>query len=264
LHLRPSRAFGAAAGGTGRQGSALIGSVSTLWRYPVSSMAGESREALRLRADGAEGDRLWGVVDAASGEIARPLEPQWNNLPMVATRLHDDGLEIAAPGRRWMRAPGEAADSALSGFLGFAATILPLDEARPAHHAGPLAQARYSKAPVHLATTASLDRLKALHPDGEIDPRRFRPNLLVEMPAQDGRFPETEWTGRLLSVGNVVLRVIEPCRRCGFTMLAQPGLAHDPQILRNIVRHNAHNLGIYCAVERPGVVGAGDTVAFEN
>src|SRR5882672_4358480 len=33
---------------------------------------------------------------------------------------------------------------------------------------------------VHLLTTATLDRLRALYPDGRFEVRRFRPNLVVE------------------------------------------------------------------------------------
>ncbi|MEU0175280.1 MOSC domain-containing protein [Streptomyces massasporeus] len=45
---------------------------------------------------------------------------------------------------------------------------------------------------VHLVTTSSLTTLRSAHPTGDVDPRRFRPNLLVgtgELPAfvQDSR-----------------------------------------------------------------------------
>ena len=33
---------------------------------------------------------------------------------------------------------------------------------------------------VHVLTTATLDRLRALYPQGRFEPRRFRPNIIVE------------------------------------------------------------------------------------
>ncbi|RVA41626.1 MOSC domain-containing protein, partial [Mesorhizobium sp. M7A.F.Ca.CA.004.10.1.1] len=40
------------------------------------------------------------------------------------------------------------------------------------------------------------------------------------------------------------------------------GFDHDPAILRNLVRHNAHNLGVYCTVDRPARVETGDAMRF--
>jgi uncharacterized protein YcbX len=94
------------------------------------------------------------------------------------------------------------------------------------------------------------------------DVRRFRPNILVEMPAVEGSFPETEWIGRRLEVGGLRLNIFNPTRRCGFTMLDQEGLEFDPNILRQIVRSNARSLGVYCSVERTGTVSVGDPVGF--
>ncbi|TIX41851.1 MAG: MOSC domain-containing protein, partial [Mesorhizobium sp.] len=54
----------------------------------------------------------------------------------------------------------------------------------------------------------------------------------------------------------------EPCRRCGFTIIAQDGFDSDPGILRNLVRHNAHNLGVYCTVDRPARVEIGAPMRF--
>ena len=101
-----------------------------------------------------------------------------------------------------------------------------------------------------------------MHPDGNPDPRRFRPNILVDMQPVAGRFPETEWIGRRLAIGELELTVTEACRRCGFTIIAQEGIDEDPDILRTLVKNNAHNLGVYCAVTRAGDVKVGDVMRF--
>ncbi|TGQ74871.1 MAG: MOSC domain-containing protein [Mesorhizobium sp.] len=241
-------------------GEAALGSVAELWRYPASSLAGERRDAIAVGQAGIAGDRMFGLVDASDNEIARPdRDAKWHKVPRIRTRLTNDReLEIAIPGGDWLAAPGAECDRAVSAYLGFAASVRPLgQENAPPAYSGPLTQARYNKAPIHLLTTASLARLRALHPDGAADPRRFRPNIVVDMAAVEGSFPETEWIGRKLAIGDLKLTISEPCRRCGFTIIAQDGFDNDPGILRNLVRHNAHNLGVYCTVDQPARVEIG-------
>ncbi|WP_027166831.1 MOSC domain-containing protein [Mesorhizobium sp. WSM3224] len=246
-------------------GEAILGTVSQLWRYPASSLAGERLDAISVGLKTVDGDRLFGLVDASDGEIARPdREARWHKVPLIRTRLSEDRqLEVAVPGGVWLPAPGQESDRAVSAFLGFDASIRPFGSQNAAPlYPGPLTEARYAKAPIHLLTTASLARLKALHPEGTPDPRRFRPNIVVDMDPVEGAFPETEWIGRKLAVGDLRLTVSEPCRRCGFTIIAQDGFDTDPGILRNLVRHNAHNLGVYCTVDRPARVGIGAPMRF--
>ncbi|KRB16435.1 molybdenum cofactor sulfurase [Mesorhizobium sp. Root695] len=247
------------------QTGTALGSVTELWRYPASSLAGERLDAILVGSESIDGDRLFGLVDATDNEIARPdREAKWHKVPRIRTRLSPAReLEIAVPGGGWLAAPGIESDRAVSAYLGFEASIRPFrrENAAP-DYSGPLTAERYRKAPIHLLTTASLARLKALHPEGTPDPRRFRPNIVVDMAAIEGAFPETEWIGRKLAIGDLLLTISEPCRRCGFTIIAQDGFENDPAILRNLVRHNAHNLGVYCTVDRPASIEVGDTIRF--
>ena len=241
----------------------MTATVAAVWRYPASSLAGEPLRTADVGPGGIAGDRLFGLVDAATGDIARPVSPdrRWSRIAHVESRLGEDGwLQVRLPQGEWLAATSAQAERAFSDFIGFGVRILPFEGAPLACYAGARTEPRYVKAPIHLLTTASLARLASLYPAGIVDACRFRPNLVIDLPAMDGRFPESEWTGRRLAIGEVELVVAEPCRRCGFTTLSQQGLPEDPGILRNIVRHNAHNLGIYCTVARPGRVAVGDAV----
>jgi MOSC domain-containing protein len=247
------------------QSTVAVGSITELWRYPASSLAGERLEAISVGEETIDGDRLFGLVDVSDNEIARPdRDTKWHKVPRIRTRLSSDyELEIATPDGDWLAAPGIESDRTVSAYLGFGASIRPFaQENAPLGYSGPLTAVRYRKAPIHLLTTASLARLKALHPEGAADPRRFRPNIVVDIAAIEGSFPETEWIGRKLAIGDLLLTISEPCRRCGFTIIAQDGFDHDPAILRNLVRHNAHNLGVYCTVDQPGRVEVGETMRF--
>ncbi|TRC92759.1 MOSC domain-containing protein [Mesorhizobium sp. WSM4303] len=244
---------------------AELGSVTELWPYPASSLAGECRDAISVGLETIDGDRLFGLVDVSDNEIARPdRDAKWHKVPRIRTRLTGDHqLEIAVPEGDWLHAPGAECDSAVSTYLGFGASIRPFRRENVAPgYSGPLTAERYHKAPIHLLTTASLAWLKALHPECSPDPRRFRPNIVVDMAAVEGSFPETEWIGRKLAIGDLLVTISAPCRRCGFTIISQDGFDHDPGILRNLVRHNAHNLGVYCTVDRPASVEIGAPMRF--
>jgi len=234
-----------------------IGSVAALWRYPASSLGGERLDAATVGVDGVEGDRLYGIIDVATGGIARPdSDRKWHPAPQISARLVGGALEIRLPGSDWLPAPSDAADRAASAFLGFDAAIRRFEEGTA------LEAPRYRKAPIHLLTTASLAELKAQHPGGDPDPRRFRPNIVVDMPPVPGHFTETEWLGRGIAIGDVELTITEPCRRCGFTIIGQDGFEFDADILRTLVRRNRHNLGVYCEVTRPGTVRPADAMRF--
>jgi uncharacterized protein YcbX len=243
---------------------AALGAVKELWRYPASSLAGERREVISVGLETIGGDRLFGLVETSDNEIARPdRDVKWHKVPRIRTRLNNDReLEIAVPDGDWLAAPSAECDRAVSTYLGFAASIRPFSREIAPGYSGPLTVARYRKAPIHLLTTASLARLKALYPEGVPDPRRFRPNIVVDMAAVEGSFPETEWIGRKLAIGDLLVTISEPCRRCGFTIISQDGFDDDPGILRNLVRHNAHNLGVYCTVDRPAQVEIGAPMRF--
>ncbi|MFN8545247.1 MAG: MOSC domain-containing protein [Candidatus Binatia bacterium] len=114
--------------------------------------------------------------------------------------------------------------------------------------------------PIHLVTTASLRALAGNGPAERFDRRRFRPNFLVETTDALTGLVEADWSGRTLRVGRAALRATAPTVRCGMPTQPQPGLSHDPTILRTIVRDAGQNVGLYLTVTEPGAVTEGDTV----
>jgi hypothetical protein len=106
-------------------------------------------------------------------------------------------------------------------------------------------------------TTGSLDYLATLIAADRIDVRRFRPTILLRTGATP-EFVERSWIGKDLRVGLTLLRASEETKRCGMTLIAQPGLTDEPEVLRTVVRHNRRNFGIYCTVTTPETVAVGD------
>jgi uncharacterized protein YcbX len=119
----------------------------------------------------------------------------------------------------------------------------------------------FDAAMVHLLTTATLDRLRELYPQGRFEVRRFRPNIVVQLATGEKGFAENAWVGHTLAIGTTVrLNIIGPCGRCVMTTLAQGDLPRDPGILRTAARHNKVNVGVYAAVVRVGTIRRGDPV----
>jgi uncharacterized protein YcbX len=114
---------------------------------------------------------------------------------------------------------------------------------------------------VHVLTTATLDRLRALYPQGRFEVRRFRPNIVVEIANGGADFVENAWIGHTLTIGDAVrLSITGPCARCVMTTLAQGDLPKDPGILRTAAQHNQVNVGVYASVLQGGTVRRGDSV----
>lgn len=113
--------------------------------------------------------------------------------------------------------------------------------------------------PLFLLSKTALATLSEAQPSSRFDIRRFRPNLLLEADAQRG-FPENEWVGKRLRVGEAVFSVATECPRCVMTTHPIGDLPRDPTIMRALVKLNGGNLGVYAACETPGIVRAGDAV----
>jgi uncharacterized protein YcbX len=119
----------------------------------------------------------------------------------------------------------------------------------------------FDVAVVHLLTTATIDRLRALYPQGRFEARRFRPNIVISTPEEGEGFVENDWIVRALVIGgNVRLAVTEPCQRCVMVTLPQGDLPKDSGILRTAAQHNGVNVGAYALVISGGTIRRGDAV----
>jgi uncharacterized protein YcbX len=59
----------------------VLGTIVSLWRYPVKSMLGEELNASEVTKSGLLGDRAYGLVDASDGKVASAKNPRkWPQL----------------------------------------------------------------------------------------------------------------------------------------------------------------------------------------
>jgi uncharacterized protein YcbX len=116
---------------------------------------------------------------------------------------------------------------------------------------------------LHILTTSTLNKYRQLYPDGRFEPRRFRPNIIIDTGDQEG-FVENEWIGKTLSIGSEVkIKITGPCPRCVMTTLPQGDLPKDTGILKTAAQHNGVHVGAYAAVVSPGEIRIGDAVRIE-
>jgi uncharacterized protein len=269
-----------------------MGEIVWLCRYPVKSMLGEKLPSADLSEAGVVGDRRYALVDRKTGLVASAKNPaRWSALLTMSARYRtQDQIEVRLPNGTLVRGEDPDVDEELSHVVGRAvcltrarpegATLERLaPETEPA--AGELTRGHLGAgtpgdtfvdfAPVHIVTTQTLDALARDH-RGEMDVRRFRPNVVVRL--FDSRpFTENQWSG-LNSCAGLGLRVIVPTPRC-----VVPTLAHgedvpaDPAVIRTAARLNrtlVEGLGLrtcvgaYAAVTRPGPLRLGEVVSLSE
>jgi uncharacterized protein YcbX len=268
-----------------------VGSVGTLYRYPIKSMMGEELNASAVGPKGLVGDRLFALSDPSTGKIASAKNPsRWPNLfafrANYTTPLESPGLipsvRITLPDGATVLSQDADVEEVLSHALGkpvrFMTTApasgtleeywpdidgLPkrdevTDEAMPS-------ETFFDLAIVHILTTSTLEELGRLYPEGRPEARRFRPNIVIcTGPAISG-FAEEAWVGKILTIGDEVkFKITGPCPRCVMTTLAQGDLPKDAGILKTALKHNQAHVGIYASVLQGGTIRRGDIACLEE
>lgn len=263
-----------------------VGTVATLWRYPVKSMRGEELNAADISTRGLTGDRHYAVIDVETGKVASAKHPQkWGRLfDCRAMSMHGSSngstgsVQMMLPDETWATSDMTDIDERLSAMLGRAVrltTAVPAIPKLEEYWPDVAGRARqntvtdetmpagtfFDGALIHLLTTATLDTLRRLYPEGRFEVQRFRPNLVVASAPGDLQFVENAWIGRTLAIGNDLrLKVTGPCARCVMTTLPQGDLPEDSGILRAAVQHNHAAVGVYATVLTPGRVLRGDAI----
>lgn len=234
-----------------------IGKVVEIWRYPVSSLGGEICHEAEIGLQGIEGDRRFGLFDAVSGALAAPeKDARWRPALFLKSAIDENGIRIGFPNGRWLYLEDSQLPLALSAHFRFGVEVGSYVEADPLAPSVPRIKNRYSVSPLHLVTSSSLRELQLMTPISNIDRLRFRPNILLETEGMAG-FPEFGWIGDTIGFGAVEVTVTEKTKRCGMTLIAQPELQEQPEILRTMLRNTSRALGVYCEPTKTGRIEIG-------
>jgi uncharacterized protein len=273
-----------------------VGVVKELFRYPVKSMLGERLTEVEIGLKGVVGDRAWAVREP-NGRIV--TAKKWANMlgfsaAFEGTPLPDKlpSVKITLPDGRSVQADDPRASDVISSYLGRA---VKLERAQPDEHSraeidpttvfGNVAVAKVSpgfteatlpdsfglrhgtffdSAMIHVVATGSLAHMRLLiGADAQLEPRRFRPNIVVETDPRLTGFVEDEWLGGTLEAGSAVKIVaLQQALRCVMTTHAQSELLCDLRILRTAAQHHSAKLGVFASVGAPGRVRVGDAVCL--
>ena len=259
--------------------------VSRLSTTPVKGTALHSPATVELTWNGVEDNRRFHLVDGRgklfNGKHHGPLV-------RITADIDGDELTLRIPGRDPVRATtvalgepvvtnfygrdvpghlltGPFAD-ALTDFVGEPVRLVATDTPGAA----------VDVHPVTLVSSATIEHLRSVTPDGErLDHRRFR--MLVELDGT-GVHEEDGWVGRRLRLGGATVRVVGPVPRCVVTNENPDSGEVDFRTLKAIVRYRgelaqdlttpvahlpdngAAVFGVYATVEQPGEVALGDAV----
>lgn len=269
----------------------MVGSIASLWRYPVKSMLGEELESTEVTAHGLLGDRAYALLDVQTGKIASAKNPRkWAKLlefqsALVAAPEPSEAMpqvEVMLPDGSSMTSASAEISSQLSALLGREVQLLStvpempsLEQYWPPVEGTPNQDTVtqllmppgtfFDSCPIHGITTATLARLKELYPEGEFKRERFRPNFVIEPTSSGASFLEDAWVGGVLAIGEKVrLSIDTECPRCVVTTLAQAGLPEDLNILRTAAKHNKVIAGIRMSVLQGGSIRRNDPIWLEQ
>ena len=281
----------------------LVGSVASVWRYPVKSMLGEAMPFAHVRENGIVGDRSYAIVDTEDGKTATAKNPRkWPQMfackatyiKKVENEDHVSPVQILLPNGVTVTSEQSDLDQTLSQVFKREVRLMVIERGKvkgvrgslPATWTGqsdeywPDIEGRdhrdttteftlpigtfFDAATIHLLTTATVNQLRDHYPAGNFSIQRFRPNIVVESSEEMRGFAENSWIGCTVSIGEKVrLYITSPCARCVMTTLPQDGLPKDPGILRTALQRNKGNVGVYARVLQGGQIRPGDGLRLE-
>ncbi len=257
----------------------IIGTVESLWRYPVKSMSGGEMTEAFMGFSGFYGDRCYAFKNSAARKgvpyLTATTQPQ---MLRYRPRFRYPERAITPPNliEAMSIAPGitpangDAEDMILEVVTPSGAVVAVDDPAliemlgeglRNKNH---LTLVRSDRAltdcrPVSLISLQTIRQVEA-ELGIPIDKRRFRANIYLNLASNDG-FAEDELVSRKLRIGSsAVIMILERDPRCKMISLDPDTGEHNPEVLRKVAKAHANFAGVYCAVLVEGVLTKGASI----
>ena len=256
-----------------------IGTVESLWRYPVKSMSGETLTEAFMGFSGFYGDRCVAFKSSA----ARKGFPYLNaslQQQMLCYRPRFRYPEQAAKPPNLLEAmsiaPGITPANAdpndlIVDVVTPSGAVVAVDDPALVQMLGEgisennhLTLVRSDRAltdcrPVSLISLQTVRQLEA-ESSMAIDKRRFRANIYLDLAATAG-FAEDAIVGRRLRIGaRAEIAILERDPRCKVISLDPDTGEHNPEVLRKVAQANAGFAGLYGAVLVEGMLTTGDSI----
>jgi len=197
-------------------------------------MAGEQLQTAHLTQSGIDGDRVVQVRSARGRVITSRTHP---GLLGHHSALDEQGQPLI-DGKPWTDPNVLAAIQRIAG----PGTQLAFDDSLN----------RFDILPLLVATDGAIAAFGR-------DRRRLRPNIVV---GGVNGLDERQWEGGKLIIGDVLIDVEDLRGRCIMTTFDPDTLAHDPNVLRDIVKRFEGRLALNCAIATGGSIHVNQTVEF--
>jgi hypothetical protein len=255
----------------------IIGSVDSLWRYPVKSMRGEELDELFAGFSGIYGDRLFAFRSSASPkgfpyltarEQRRLLQyrphfryPDKAARPINLTEAESMGANPLSADLAELMVDVETPDGETLAIDDRALIDIIRADLEEKHQLT-LMQSQVAMTDCRPISIFSLQSARQLADETgtEMDKRRFRANVYVDLTSAQG-FAENEFVGRSMRIGpKVVVRILERDPRCVVITLDPDTGERTPALLKKVAQAHDGMAGVYGAVMVEGVLHKGDPV----
>ena len=261
----------------------IVGTVESLWRYPVKSMRGEELDEMFAGYAGVYGDRLFAFESSAApkafpyftgreqhqllryrprfrypDKAARPVNlAEAESMPPGVNPVSADPAElmvdVETPDGKTLAIDNPALIERLRADIDQKVQLKLLRSDRAMTDCRPLS----------LFAVQSAEKL------GEetgvpVDKRRFRANVYLDLTSSDG-FAEDAFVGRSLRIGSkVVISVLERDPRCAMITIDPDTAEKTPVLLKKVAQAHSGMAGVYGAVIIEGMLRKGDAVELLN
>jgi uncharacterized protein YcbX len=255
----------------------IIGTVDSLWRYPVKSMRGEELEEMFAGYAGVYGDRLYAFDSSANGrgfpyftgreqrqmllyrprfrfpdKAARPINlaeaEQRTAAPLSATPA-ELMLDVETPDGEIFAIDDPALIEKLRAGIDAKHELKLLRSDRSLTDASPLS----------LFSVQTVRKLEE-ESDVAVDKRCFRANVYLDLPSR-GAFAEEEFVGRSLRIGSkAVVAILKRDSRCMMITLHPDTAEKSPAILKTVAQRHGNMVGVYGAMLVEGMIRKNDPV----
>ena len=237
-----------------------VGTVASLWRYPIKSMGGERVSSIYAGPLGLRGDRRLAFRSAGAAAGKPMVSGEERNALLRCTARFLTPPETDAPvepataevttrdGARY-RADDPAVIAALQAHVEKQNPMWLAHDDRPFMDCRPIA-------------LMSLETLRQISEEigFALEPARFRENILLDMPGLHG-FGEDAFVGRTLRIGaNTEITIKERDPRCRIITIDPVTGETCPELVKLVAREHENRAGVYGVATVPGVLAEGDPV----
>ncbi len=260
-----------------------IGTIDSVWRYPVKGMRGEEVPHIYTAYTGLMGDRIYGVV-AADGDPGHPWHTGRNQEEFVLYKASyvsseelllpknldatysewEPGIDPLYPDADAFKVNVETPTGVTYDDIEDPAFIADLEKLT-----GRSLRIHTTQRGIFDARPVSIFSLSAAAKLGEelgmnVDKRRFRANFYVEWDDQDDPFYENTLVGKTLKIGEwLEVVIVERDPRCTMITLDPDTAEETPRLLRHLARKHAGDAGVFAAVLQRGRVNKGDRITLK-